>query len=150
MACYRTDLLVRYSMTQLFLLPAAFWIGAKTAGGLGVAVAWTLIYPLPMFWLARRTLAEIALSPRILLGELGQTLLATAAMALAGLGTLQILGHFVPHSGVLRVAVVSPLMAGTYVAVRLVIGGAVIRAEIAILGRWVLGIARAPVNPQTT
>jgi hypothetical protein len=71
-------------------------------------------------------------------------------MALAGLGTLQILGHFVPHSGVLRVAVVSPLMAGTYVAVRLVIGGAVIRAEIAILGRWVLGIARAPVNPQTT
>jgi O-antigen/teichoic acid export membrane protein len=149
MARYRTDLLVRYSVTQLFLLPAAFWIGAQAAGGFGVAVAWTVIYPLPMFWLARRTLAEIALPPRVLLGELGQTLLATAAMALAGLGALQALGHLGPDSGTLRVVAVAPLMAVAYLAVRLAIGGTEIRGEVATLVRWVVGIAPATVSPRS-
>jgi len=56
MAGYQADWLFRYNLLLLIVLPAAFGIGAWWNGGVGVALAWALVYPLVAAWIANRGL----------------------------------------------------------------------------------------------
>ena len=93
---------------------------------------------MPVLWLARRTLVEIALPSRILIAELGWTLGAVATMALSGLTVLAVLAHLGYDQALLRLAVAGPVMVAVYFAIRLSTGGAELRTEILTLLRSVM------------
>jgi hypothetical protein len=93
---------------------------------------------MPVLWLARRTLVEIALPSRILIAELGWTLGAVATMALSGLTVLAVLAHLGYDQALLRLAVAGPVMVAVYFAIRLSTGGAELRTEILTLLRSVV------------
>lgn len=60
-ARYRTGFVFKWTISLLFLMPAAFWAGAAWAGGIGVALAWATLYPALAIWLVRETLKELGL-----------------------------------------------------------------------------------------
>lgn len=56
---YRADLLFRYTFAQLLIMPLAFWVGARQAGAIGVAMAWVVVYPFSLFWLFIQVFREV-------------------------------------------------------------------------------------------
>lgn len=104
LARYRPDVVFRYSFAQMLIMPAAFWAGSASGGPAGVAVAWTLAYPLALSWLAREALAEL----RLRAGEVARALLPAAASAIAMGGAVvavrAILQAWLPEHGALRLA----------------------------------------------
>ncbi|MCK6370851.1 MAG: lipopolysaccharide biosynthesis protein [Gammaproteobacteria bacterium] len=82
MARYRPDLMFRYSLAQLLIMPVAFWAGSVWAGEIGVALAWVLVYPLGLAWLTGRMIREVNLGWDDLFGCLTRPLIAVAAMAI--------------------------------------------------------------------
>lgn len=56
---YRADLVFRYTFAQLIIMPLAFWVGARQAGALGVAMAWVVVYPFSLSWLFIQVFREV-------------------------------------------------------------------------------------------
>jgi teichuronic acid exporter len=83
MARYRTGFVLRYTTAQLLIMPVAFWVGATSAGPLGVALAWATVYPIGFVWLLRATLRELQIGWRAFLVELRPAACSTSVMVLA-------------------------------------------------------------------
>jgi len=85
-ARYRTNFLAVYNFALLVLMPVAFVIGATLDGGIGVALAWLIAYPLVMSRMAVEAFREIGLGWRTVLAQLRGPILAAAGMTLAVVG----------------------------------------------------------------
>ena len=83
MARYRTGFVLRYTTAQLLIMPVAFWVGATSAGPLGVALAWATVYPIGFVWLLHATLRELQIGWRAFLVELQPAACSTSVMVLA-------------------------------------------------------------------
>lgn len=79
MARGRADVLLKYNVAILLLLPSAFLLGAQY-GLLGVAYAWLIAYPVLLLFLYRTGLAEVGLSMSDYLKNLAPAFLAAGAM----------------------------------------------------------------------
>jgi PST family polysaccharide transporter len=62
LARYRVTYLFWWTVRLLVVMPAAFWVGARWSGALGVALAWVLVYPFLTAQMARTALRELELS----------------------------------------------------------------------------------------
>jgi PST family polysaccharide transporter len=80
MARYRAKFLFFYSLALLGVMPLAFWVGAAQWGAMGVAMAWVVVYPIIMLWMARETLSEVGVSWRLLWKQFWAPLAATVVM----------------------------------------------------------------------
>jgi O-antigen/teichoic acid export membrane protein len=81
LARYRASALFGWTLALLFVMPFAFWLGAAWLGSLGVALAWVVVYPLVMMWMAREALRELDMGWRTLLEQLRPIVVASLAMA---------------------------------------------------------------------
>ncbi len=88
MAGYQADWLFRYNLLLLIVLPAAFGIGAWWNGGVGVALAWALVYPLVAAWIANRGLQVL----EMIWGALGREL-RTAVASTIGMLAMAVVAH---------------------------------------------------------
>jgi O-antigen/teichoic acid export membrane protein len=80
LARYRAGFLFRYTLVLLVIMPAAFWVGAVSFGGSGVAAAWALVYPIVMVGVAREVFKEIGVSWRMVWEETRVAFMATIVM----------------------------------------------------------------------
>jgi teichuronic acid exporter len=83
MARYRTGFVLRYTTTQLLVMPVAFWAGATWWGSLGVALAWVTVYPIGFVWLLRATVRELQIGWCAFLVELRPAAGSTSVMVMA-------------------------------------------------------------------
>jgi len=136
MAKYRARFLFVYSLTQLGIMPIAFWVGASWGGATGVAVAWVIVYPLVMVSMAREALQEAEIS----LDELWSQLRAPAAATLAMVAAVLLIrrGIIPPEVGfeAPRLAVTVLIGAVVYSAILWRIGDPA-RAELQEVARWI-------------
>lgn len=70
----------RLSLVALVLLPPAFWIGGRTFGVGGIAIAWLVVYPFILAALYRRAFRTISLDLRSYLRALWPAASLTAVM----------------------------------------------------------------------
>jgi|SoiMethySBSTD1v2_1073268.scaffolds.fasta_scaffold02057_7 O-antigen/teichoic acid export membrane protein len=71
----RASLLLRYNLALLAIMPLAFYAGAVLAGAVGVASAWSLVYPFFVLFLAWETTRELVISQLTLAATLWPPLL---------------------------------------------------------------------------
>ncbi len=55
------NFLMGYNFVLIVLMPIAFFVGAWSGGGIGVALAWLIVYPLVMTKMATEAFREIDL-----------------------------------------------------------------------------------------
>lgn len=136
MAKYRARFLFVYSLTQLGIMPLAFWVGASWWGATGVAAAWVIVYPLVMARMAREALREADIS----FDELWLQLRAPAAATLTMVAAVLLIRWAMtpPEGGLeaLRLAITVLIGAIVYSTVLWKIGGPV-RAELQEVAGWI-------------
>jgi O-antigen/teichoic acid export membrane protein len=88
-ARYRPAFLFWCTGALLLVMPVAFWAGALSAGALGVAFAWVIVYPVIAAWMAREALREIDTDWHALWTELEPMTVASLLMA-AGVLAVQL------------------------------------------------------------
>ena len=82
-ARYRSGFLLKWTLALLIAMPIPFIVGGQWKGGMGVALALVLVYPLATVWMVREALKELQLSPKQLLSEVGPVAIPTMLMAVA-------------------------------------------------------------------
>lgn len=81
MARNRLSVQLLYTLLQLIVMPAAFWVGANNAGSIGLAWCWVMIYPWLLAWYVNDALVELKLSWYKLLKAVWPPLLASIVMS---------------------------------------------------------------------
>jgi O-antigen/teichoic acid export membrane protein len=81
-ARYRTTFLAFYNLLLLLVMPLAFLLAAKWAGGVGVAVAWAVVYPIIMLWMAREVFRELKMNWEVFWEQIRMPVRASALMIL--------------------------------------------------------------------
>ncbi len=82
LAKYRSSFLLWYGIALLVVMPLAFYIGALTSEGFGVACAWVLVYPLLVIRLVQAVLLELGLRWTDLWRQIEVAVWPTVLMAL--------------------------------------------------------------------
>jgi O-antigen/teichoic acid export membrane protein len=138
MARNRVKLQFWYTLIQLLVMPLAFWVGATVLKGMGVAIAWAVIYPLSLMWLLHFTLMELELKWHIFWRHLAMATTAAMVMAVSVLAVRWMFTHFgLVNPGVrLSVSVVTGVAFYSLALFRL--RGPLQREIREVLG-WVLG-----------
>jgi hypothetical protein len=130
-------------------MPLAFWAGAAWSGGLGLAAAWIVVYPVLMARMARVTLGELGMSWRTLWSQIWRPLAATIGMAGSVMAVhwgVSALGGDLPLVRLVAMIVVGAL---TYSTGLLVIDGQFWGESRQVLG-WALRPKRSRQAPQQT
>jgi O-antigen/teichoic acid export membrane protein len=87
-ARYRVAFLFWWTALLLLVMPFAFWAGAVWVGALGVALAWIVVYPIIMAWMAREALRELEIGWKVVRDQLrpvtGPTLMMVTVVLLVG------------------------------------------------------------------
>ena len=141
-ARYRTTFLTGYNLALLVVMPMAFLVGAHFGGGVGVAYAWLVVYPLVMTRMATEAFREIGLPWRSVFGQVRDPLAAAALMALATLGVQAVIAGQGFGASLTRLVLASVVGAAVY-AVSLWIRGGPLRAEMLEVLSWVFKPFRA-------
>lgn len=79
----RANFLFYYHLIALGIMPLAFWAGGHWMGQIGVPMAWLVVYPLLVTWMAREALKEIGMAWKSLWTVLWPLIIATFVMAIA-------------------------------------------------------------------
>ena len=136
-ARYRVAFLFWWTALLLLVMPFAFWTGAVWMGALGVALAWIVVYPVIMAWMAREALRELQTSWRIIPDQLRPIVGATLLMV----GVVLIVHWAIPASEftdrIVRLVLASTLGAAAYAASIFWQGGVLV-GEIGELAGWLL------------
>jgi O-antigen/teichoic acid export membrane protein len=90
-ARYRTNFLLIYNLALLALMPLSFLVGAWLAAGVGVAIAWLVVYPVIMARMTIEALHEVDLPIRTFLAQLVGPLFSVTVMAVVVLGIMELL-----------------------------------------------------------
>jgi len=137
LARYRARFLFSYTLTLLLCMPLAFWVGAAWFGGIGVAAAWALVYPIIMVRMVHEALREIEGSWTMLWEQVRASAGASLLMAIVVLTVqwlcpkTEVVGSFVRLVGTTSVGAV------TYVLVMFLFGGQVVQ-DMWETVRWIL------------
>jgi PST family polysaccharide transporter len=141
-ARYRTNFLTVYNLVLIVLMPIAFIGGAMLAGGVGVALAWLIPYPIVMARMALEAFREIDLSWKFALAQLRIPVLAAAVMMLVVIGLrLAIVGEDWPVT-LLRLTLSCVVGALVYVGILWKWGGS-LRDEVREVISWLLKLRHA-------
>lgn len=135
-ARYRTTFLFWWTASLLLIMPFAFLAGAAWMGGLGVALAWVVVYPFIMAWMAQEALKELEISWKTIWVQLRSVVRATLVMA-----AVVVVVHWTfPASDLMerlaRLVLASGVGALAYGLVILSSGGLLVR-EIAEVAGWI-------------
>lgn len=145
---YRASVLFWWTMGLMFVMPIAFWAGATSFGGFGVAMVWALVYPAMVAGMVQRALREIGLSWKSVWTEVASILKGTVVMAIA-VGLLHSAIHAAdPATHLLRLVLSIGLGAVVYGGCILWQGGRLVK-DIVQLVRWVIG-KDMTFNPKST
>jgi O-antigen/teichoic acid export membrane protein len=137
-ARYRADVVFRYTLSQLLIMPVAFAVGAWWLEGLGVAIAWATVYPLTLVWIASRTLREIGWTWRPFLAELWPPAAGTLVMVIVVLGAHALMGRIgIVHPGERLLVSITTGGLG-YLSAMYLVGGATIFREILEVVSWLI------------
>lgn len=136
MAGYQADWLFRYNLLLLIVLPAAFGIRAWWNGGVGVALAWALVYLLVAAWIANRGLQVL----EMIWGALGWEL-RTAVASTIGMLAMAVVAHLLLSGqgtvGLMLAIFIAAFVYGFFFFFFFLFGGAVlgdVRLLLSILG----------------
>jgi O-antigen/teichoic acid export membrane protein len=141
LARYRADVVLRYNLALLVVMPVGFWIGAWWAGAMGAALVWVMAYPLVLLWLVREALREVGLSLRWFGKELQPTVVAALVMTMITLLARWLCVVGLPEATIFRLVVVILVGVVSYGAMLWIIGGS-LRAELLEVFFWVVRPAR--------
>jgi O-antigen/teichoic acid export membrane protein len=137
LARYRAGALFWWTTALLLIMPFAFWAGAVWMGPVGVALAWVVVYPIMMAWMAREGLRELATGWKIIRDQLRQVMRATLIMV----GVVMIVGWAIPGSDffdrLVRLVLASTSGAAIYAAGIFWQGGVLV-GEIREVAGWLL------------
>jgi O-antigen/teichoic acid export membrane protein len=136
-ARYRADALFWWTTTLLLIMPFAFWAGAVWMGPVGVALAWVVVYPIVMAWMAREVLRELELPWTTLWEQVRPVTDAALVMAAAVVATRWALPASDPAERLLRLGLTAGLGAAVYGATIMWRAGPVV-GEIAQVAGWLL------------
>lgn len=138
MARNRVKLLFWYTLIQLLVMPLSFWVGATVLKGMGVAIAWAVIYPLFLLGLLHFTLVELHISWHTFWSHLIVASTATVLMATGVLAVRWMCDQFyLTEPGVrLFVSIVVGIL--VYISALLGLRGP-LKQEIREVLTWVLG-----------
>ena len=136
----------RWTMALVLVMPVPFIIGALWKGGLGVAFAWLVIYPLMISILARKVLQELRITVAAAFKEIRPVLVASGAMAVAALLTIVTLPDTTSVDRLLRLSAAIVVGAATY-GTALFWRGEVLLHEVLEPAGWVIGRRRRSVKP---
>jgi len=137
LARYRARFLFSYTLTLLLCMPLAFWVGAAWFGGIGVAAAWALVYPVIMMRMVHEVLREIEGSWTMLWEQVRASVGASLLMAIVVLTVqwlcpkAEVVGSLVHLVGTTSVGAV------TYGLVMFLFGGQVVQ-DMWETVRWIL------------
>ena len=137
MARYRMGFVLRYSTVQLLLMSLGFWFGATWWGPVGVALAWTIVYPIGFSWLLRESLRELEMRWPQLLAELKPAALSTLVMVVTGLVGRLLWDSFAYDLPLARLATMVGAGAIGYIVTLWLIGGP-LRGEIREVAGWLV------------
>jgi O-antigen/teichoic acid export membrane protein len=137
MAGYRADFLFRYNLLLVIVMPAAFGVGAWWKGGVGVALAWSLVYPLVAVWMANRGLQVLGMT----WGALGRELRAPVASTIVMLAMAVVAHKGLSGQGTAGLIVAILIGAVVYGGAVLLFGGIVIGDVRLLFG--ILGVRSA-------
>jgi O-antigen/teichoic acid export membrane protein len=137
-ARYRALFVCGWTAVLLLVMPFAFWAGAVWMGALGVALAWIVVYPVVMAWMAREALRELETGWRIIRGELRPVVGATLLMVGVVLSVRWVIpgSEFADHLA--RLVLASAAGAAAYAA-SIVWQGGVLLGELGEVAGWLLG-----------
>ncbi len=135
LARYREHALFRYQLALLVTMPLGFWAGSTLGGGLGAAMAWVVIYPVVVLFMARDALVAIGASWSALAAELWPPTVATLTLAAAVLASESWLPLWRGESSLAKLALTGLVAAMAYGAVLTKLGGPM-RAEIRQAVGW--------------
>ncbi len=135
-ARYRTTFLAMYNLGLLIVMPIAFLIGAHLGGGVGVAWAWLVAYPLVMSRMATEALHEIGLPWREIFRQLRGPMIAAALMTLAVLGLQSLITGERWGIALTRLLLASGVGATVYAGSLWILGGP-LRDEMLEILTWV-------------
>ena len=83
LARYRHRFVLHYTIVLFLVMSTAFWFGATWYGGMGVVLAWVIVYPIAMIGLVREVLKEISISLMSFFQQMRTALNATFVMVIA-------------------------------------------------------------------
>jgi O-antigen/teichoic acid export membrane protein len=138
MARNRVKLQFWYTLIQLLVMPLAFWVGATALKGMGVAMAWAVIYPLSLMWLLHFTLMELELGWQTFWSHLMVASIATIVMTGGVLAVRLMSSHFSLISPGLRLSISVVTGVAVYVLALFSLRGPLQEEIREVLG-WVLG-----------
>lgn len=133
-ARYRVGALLRYHVVLVAVLPIAFLVGARAAGAVGTALAWVVVYPLFVLWLAGQVLRELGADWPLVTGELAPPLAATLMMAVTALAVRWAVEGALAGSVVVLAATVLAGVIGHLAGV--MVFGRGVRADLTEALRW--------------
>jgi teichuronic acid exporter len=145
LARYRAGYVFWWTVALIIVMPFAFWYGAELWGATGVALAWVLVYPLFLLFLARTTLVELEVGWRPVWRQVAPVIPAVMAMIVCVVGVQAYLPADDLLSRIMRLAVTSVLGATVYGA-WLLWWRAPVATEMLEILQWVIG--RLPKLPQ--
>jgi O-antigen/teichoic acid export membrane protein len=147
LARYRAKFLFAYSVSLLAIMPVAFWVGAVLWGAMGVAVAWAVVYPIIMLWMAREALREIGASWSLLWTQLWPALAGALVMTCTVLMVKWSISTWGAEVAVGRLVATSVAGGAAYILTLFGIGGTVAGEIKEVIG-WVIRGERAVARPQ--
>jgi len=146
MARFRTRLLLGFNVTLLAIMPLAFWVGARTAGVIGVAAVWVVVYPAMLIPIVSRALVEVRANWALLGLELWRPTIATAVMGASVLIVRYI--PLAPQAGqpLLRLGAMVVVGTVSYLLALFFIGGSAV-GEMKEMSGWLLRRGRIVPTP---
>jgi teichuronic acid exporter len=138
MARNRVKLQFWYTLIQLVVMPLSFWAGATLLQGMGVAIAWAVIYPLSLVALVHFTLIELNISWHTFWNHLKVASTATMLMATGVIIVRWMCDQFDLTEPVARLSVSILVGISVYIVALLRLRGP-LKQEIGEVFTWVLG-----------
>lgn len=145
---YRAAVLFWWTMGLLLVMPIAFWAGASSSGGFGVALVWALVYPAMVAGMVQRALREIGLTWKAVWDEVASILKGSLVMAISIVLLHSAMHAADPATHLLRLVLSIGLGGVVYGGCIFWQGGRLIN-DIVQLVRWVIGKDLA-FNPKGT
>ncbi len=136
LASYRHRFLLCYTAFLLIIMSAAFWVGALWYEGMGVVLAWVVVYPIVLLWLVREVLKEMSMTFLEFWLQIRSAVTATFLMVLVVLAAQTYLLPAEGSHSIVRLLLASGIGGLTYCGFLLIQGGKQVE-EFGEVLRWI-------------
>jgi O-antigen/teichoic acid export membrane protein len=145
MATYRANLLFKYMLLQLVVMPCAFIFATQRWGVVGVAWVWALVYPMGVAWLTVVVLRTLRIPWSVYAGQFRSALVAGLFVVVMNLMIQTMVSG--THAGAMYLRLAAAMLTGcaAYVGSVLVASDG-LRDEVPRILGWILRQNREPVG----